>query len=311
MAQITRKTLSDMKTNVGNLVQDTSTAFKGLIGVWLNDKYEDIWRRGLWSAIIDDDYTFEGVDTQANYDLPADFEEELFVANVATGEMLKRWRIGPWWQERYSSFSADAIAKGTPSRYVVLKEVINSSGKALGVLKLDPPASVAETYGMPYKRKFTELLGTTDTCTTDTELKVIASAATFLTDKVQPGMRVHNTTDNTYGLVASVDSETQLTMDTDLCPDGDESITVNNEVLIPNIETIMELGATGEAWAYKRNFPKANYYLNRYEIELRRRLGQERTHINQRYQMISQNYRLGSGTPLMGWESDYSARLLY
>ena len=54
---------------------------------------------------------------------------------------------------------------------------------------------------------------------------------------------------------------------------------------IDYIDTIMELGAIGEAWAYKRQFQKAMYYLNRYEIEVRKRVGQEKSGmVNQLYQ---------------------------
>jgi len=297
------KTFTNMKTNVGKLVQDTSSAFAVIIGEFINDKYLDTWRRTLWSSTIDDNYTFESVVDQAGYDLPADFEEELFLANIANGEELERMKPNVWWRERYSAYDNDSINSGTPRRYVILREVINSSGYPTGQLKLDPPPDKAETYAMPYKRKFTRLLGTTDTCTTDTTNKIIASAATFLTDGVQPGMRVKNTTDNTYGYVDTVDSETQLTMDSDLCPDGNENIIVANEVLIPDIERILELGAVGEAWAYKRQFQKANYYLNRYEIELRRRIGQAKSKINQRYQFVPEGYRIHGIKRLLGEKS--------
>jgi len=275
-----------MKTNVGNQVQDTSSSLATKIGVWLNDKYRDIWRRVAWSGITDDDYTFTGVIGQANYDLPSDFEEERYVSNVTQGIRLIRRLIGEWWRDNTRAYDQGTLDNGTSRNYVILRENINSSGKPLGVIKLDAPPDATDTFAMPYKRKQVDLLGTTGTCTTDTASKIIASASTFITDLVQPGMRVKNTTDTTYGLVTSVDSETQLTMDTDLCPDGDETFTVSNEVLILDIENIMELGAISEAFAYKGFFQKAAYFANRYEIELRRRIGQERSAINQRYQMV-------------------------
>ncbi len=293
-----------MKSNVGNQVRDTSTGFATIIGNFINDKYRDAWRRVMWSSTIDDDYTFESVADQAAYDLPGDFDTELFMANIAQGYRLKRDLMGVWWMERGPMYNADSMASGEPRRYVILEEAITSSGKPYGQLKLDPPPLVAETYAMPYRRQHTDLLGTTDTCTTDTASKIIASGATFITDGVQSGMRVKNTTDNTYGIVASVDSETQLTMDSDVCPDGDESIIVSNEILIPDLSWVLELGAIGEAWAYKRNFAKANYYLNRYEVELRRRIGQERTKVNQRYQMISEDFR--ANETWRDWSGDAS-----
>jgi len=57
-------------------------------------------------------------------------------------------------------------------------------------------------------------------------------------------------------------------------------------VLIPDIEYIMEFGALSEAQAYKKQFAKAAYYLQKYESELAKRISQERSAPNQRYQWI-------------------------
>ena len=206
---------STMKSRVGNAVQDTSSTFASIIGEYLNDKYREIWNRMMWSVKVNNDYTFESITDQAQYDLPADFKDEIFVTNLATGDTITRKTINQWWRDRGENYSSDTLDSGTSDVYVILREVINSAGQPLGVIKLDPPPDTAETYGMPYERKFVPLLGTTGTCTTDTTNKIIDSSATFLTNEVEAGMRIKNTTDNTYGYVVSVDSETQLTMDAD------------------------------------------------------------------------------------------------
>lgn len=289
------KSFTTMKTNVGKIVLDTTTTFASLIAVFLNDKYRDVWRRILWSGVIDDDYTFTDTINVPNNDLPSDFEEELFVQNITTGAApLRRKTINEWWRDRGTGYASGSLDSGTPNNYVILREEINSSGKPLGVIKLDPPpATGSETWAMPYKRRHTDLLGTTGTCTTDTASKIIASASTFITDGVEPGMRVKNTSDNTYGYVASVDSETQLTMDTDLCPDGDETFTISNEPLIADISMILEYGAIGESFLYKKQTQKGDYWLARYENELRKRISQERTAVNQKYQRIPAAFSSG------------------
>jgi len=280
------KTFSTMKTDIGNRIFDTSTGTASIIGKMINDKYHDIYNRAFWSALIDDNYTFESVVDQAGYDLPTDFGDEIMIVDIATGKRLEKMTEEQWWRDRYHAYQDDSITSGTPARYVILEEVINASGVRTGQIKLDPPPSVVETYGMPYKRKFTELLGTTGTCTTDTASKIINSSATFITDGVQAGMLVKNTTDGTYGYVSTVDSETQLTMESDLCPDGDENYTVSNEMVIPNIEWIIELGCIGEGLAYKQQFQKADYFLQRFEIEVQKRVGQEKARINKKYQRV-------------------------
>jgi hypothetical protein len=67
------------------------------------------------------------------------------------------------------------------------------------------------------------------------------SAATFVTDKVQPGDRIYNTTDNTVGYVKAVSSETVLTCkdsagaDLDLFPDGNENYVIH--ILSPTLDS--------------------------------------------------------------------------
>lgn len=57
---------------------------------------------------------------------------------------------------------------------------------------------------------------TTGTNTTATSLKLIDSAATFITSHVYPGDVIHNDTASTAATVVSVDSETQLTLNANI-----------------------------------------------------------------------------------------------
>lgn len=203
-----------MKTNVGNLLQSAATST--LIAVWLNDAYKDISRRCLWSALIDDDYTFDSVASTATVSLEADFDEEIFVADIANGHALQRMTEGMYWEDRNSAYTADAVAEGNPLRYVILREG--------SVIKLDPTPDTAETYAMPYKKLITDL--STDASTT----------------------------------------------------------------AIKDIEIAMEMYAVAQGWMYDKQFQKADYYLQRYEYELNKRIAQERSKINQRYQFKSASY---------------------
>ena len=226
-----------MRQNCGNNVQDTSTAMGTLIDVWLNDCYTDISRRCNWSALIDDNFTFETVVDQATYtfsDLTmTDFEEELFMANIAQGYKLDRDTEGNWWTNRANAFQDDAIPSGTPYRYVILEEAAS--------FKIDPAPSVAETYAMPYKK-----------------------CVTLLTS----------------------DAHT---------------------VVIRDIEKLMEEFATGQALAYKRQYQKADWYLQRFEYDLRKRIGEERSKINQRYQMISDSFRTTGGIKRLTGDQSYDS----
>jgi hypothetical protein len=224
------KTFSTMKTNVGNFVQDTSSGLATLIGVWLNDKYQDIARRFPWSSLINNDYTFNTVAGTATYDLPADFEQEIFVMNTTDGEKLLRYSEPNWWQERFAAYSAGSIASGNPTKYIILKE----SSK----IQLDPKPDAIKVMAFPYKKTITALSGNTDA------------------------------------------------------------------VVIPDIEVIMEYGAIGEAEAYKKQYQKADYFFQRYEDALSKRVIQEKSLQNQLYQRISQGYQVPNVKRLTG-DSSY------
>ena len=66
----------------------------------------------------------------------------------------------------------------------------------------------------------------TGTADSNTENHLVDSGATFQTDGVQVGSIVKNTTDTTYGYVTVVNSETDLTLDSDVFPDGNENYSV-------------------------------------------------------------------------------------
>jgi len=294
------RTFTEMKTKVGNFVEDTDTSLLTLIGEWINDKYTDAYRRCNWGFFIDNDYTFATVASTASYNLPSDFEQELFVSNITDGEDLTRATENKWWSERFGAYSGGTIDSSSPRNYLILRQALKTDNTGFGKISLDPTPDAVVTVAMPYKKKFVPLLGTTGTCTTDTANKIIASASTFLTSGVKPGMVVKNTTDNTYGYVTSVDSETQLTMDVDLCPDGNETFVISNEVFVNDLDWILELGAIAELYAYKKNFAKADYYAQKYETELEKRINQEFNLTNQLYQNEIADHKIGGIHRLTG-----------
>ena len=64
------------------------------------------------------------------------------------------------------------------------------------------------------------------TNTTATSLKLIDSAATFITQSVKTGDVVHNDTDGTAATVVTVDSQTQLTLNADIFTATGKAFTV-------------------------------------------------------------------------------------
>ncbi len=73
------------------------------------------------------------------------------------------------------------------------------------------------------------------TANSDVIDKLVNSGATFQSDGVVAGMIIHNTTNDTYGIVETVDSETEITIEadtqagstvTDVFPNGNEGYTI-------------------------------------------------------------------------------------
>jgi len=206
-----------MKTNVGNIVHITNAAFKTNIGVWLNDAYVDAHKRHLWKSIIDDDYTFTSVASQAEYSLPADFEEEVFVANITSPQKLKRYTIQSWWDARALNYDTGVLQDGSPIRYVILYEASK--------IKLDPPPDTgSETYAMPYKKTITELSDDSDVVT------------------------------------------------------------------ITGLEAHLEAYAISQAFVYKGDFAKADWYANKAELELLKIIANDEQRVNQIDQFVGQTY---------------------
>ena len=276
------KTFSTLQTSIGGNVQDTSASFAVKIGRKINDRARDIWDRCRWIEKFNYDYTLTAIAGTDKYDLLGDFGEEISVHNVTSGRKLKRVTLGQLWEERGTDYSEGTVSNGTPELYTILGET--DSGVAQ--IQLYPPPADTDTYAVPYMRRYTDLLGVLGTCTTDTADKIIASESTFLTSGVEPGMRIKNTTDRTYGYVVTVDSETQITVDRDLCPDGDEEFTIANEIIVAGINWLVELGATGDALMLKRRPPEAGVWFQQYEIEARRKIGQFKAQNNQMSQFI-------------------------
>lgn len=70
--------------------------------------------------------------------------------------------------------------------------------------------------------------------------------------------------------------------------------------IIHDIENIIEYGAIAEAYAYKRQFAKADYYFQKYEEELGKRISREKASYNMLHQRISENYGVAAPKRLLG-----------
>lgn len=146
------KTFTVMKTQVGNLVNDTSSAFLTLVGQFLNDAYYDANRRAYWPEMIVTDFTFASVVGTSLYSMPSStgtFLREIKMINVTDGKELECWDIRKWYQERGEDYNASSLTNGVPEKYILLHEQSK--------IQLDPPANAVKTYAFIYQKEITEM----------------------------------------------------------------------------------------------------------------------------------------------------------
>jgi hypothetical protein len=256
------------------------------------------------------DFSTDGTTVQCtfisrpSYDLPVDFDQELNCADITDGFRLTRYNERLWWEERAAAYSGGSICVGGSStRYYINRSELNSAGTGYGTITLDPLPGAVHTIALPYRKKIKDLISVTGTCTTDTLSKVIDSGATFITSGVEAGMRIKNTSALTYGIVLSVDSETQLSLTSDLCPGGTETYEIYTSPEIRDIEDILIYGAVSDGLLYKKQYSKAADMLQKYEYELGKRIAQENSMPNQLYQWIPGRDPYEYPSPFTGWQS--------
>ncbi len=97
-----------------------------------------------------------------------------------------------------------------------LEELTDGSETALHTH--DAATGFVKTELGSYHRYQNEEIGT---ITSQSDFHLVDTAATFITNRVAKNHYVHNETDNSWAVVTAVNSETDLTLDTNIFPDND------------------------------------------------------------------------------------------
>ena len=179
-----------LQANCGTNVQDTSTAFATILGVYINKRYQQILRKINWDY-INEDYTLTLAGGTANYTLPSDFKSELYANIAANNGQLERLEL----QDLVKRYPGDMTTQSDVKRYAIY-----NSDDGEKYIKFHYVPTKAMTVNLPYIVKPTALTG-------------------------------------------------------------------SNENIL-DIEDLIELGATADAWRYKRQFNKAQAMDILFEKEL-------------------------------------------
>ena len=147
-----------IKTNVGTRVGDTSATFATTIGIYINQRYKDIFERFNWTT-IKPSYTFATVAGTQDYTLPSDFGKELYCYDSInlldiTGQSL---------QDLERAYPNTLGTNDQPIRYAIYDSMDTSSPPVIvKKIRLFPNPAAVTTISLPYLQKQVDMSGATD-----------------------------------------------------------------------------------------------------------------------------------------------------
>jgi hypothetical protein len=277
---IQNRNYGSMKTKVGNNVQDTSANFLGLVGGWLNDRYIEVMRRA--NHIATSRYDFSISATTEDTTLPDDFNDCVSLIDKTNKMKLVQIDFQQWTNGDVSSIDTAS----TSYNYVLFDDVVKAQPTSASALAFSSSSS-ADTTQTFYVRGIVNgsedyetgtLNGTTPVSTTKSFSRIYAIGF----DLARTGI-VTITANASATTVAVVSREAIQTRYKKLRLVPISNITLDLEMIytqkampmnqvydypLLDCEDILEAGATADAWKYKRQNSKADYWENIFEKRL-------------------------------------------
>lgn len=284
------RTLSVMKTMVGNNIQDTSVSFLGMVGFWIQDRYKEVKRRLNLQQTTTTDYTITLVSGTSDYVLPADFRKEVLVINNTSNLVLKRIDdqglirntysyfdliapidvVQPVYLQYYCVFDRDVMAQPTSSSVISVRGTdvadsgvvtirgLNSSGMHdYEEISLNGTSTVAGSISfikIISVSKSAETFGSTIVTSNSGAVTIAYLSKESLESRVKIIRFISTPTSSDVIRIDYVQEEMPMTLD------GDYPIMDCSDVL--------EAGATADGWRYKRQFSKAQVFEQIFEKRL-------------------------------------------
>lgn len=265
--------------NVGTLVQDTSSAMATIIKVFCNNTYREILRRLNWD-VINNSYTISVVAGTQDYILPSDFGKEVYV-NDSTNKLAIPFIDFQTLAEKY----ADTLAStGDVSRYTIFNDTIRTQPSSASTISFVSSSTADVTQSVRVKgidangveiEETITLNGTTASPTTNSYTKVRNISKSATTTGTVTG--TSNSGAVTVAVLAPADLVHQVVkMRLHYIPADALTLAVpyhinpyplSNDYDFPVIDCAdgIELGATAQAWRYKRQMSKAQEYERLFE----------------------------------------------
>lgn len=272
--------LSQIVSNVGNNVLDTSSSLATIIKNYVNDRYKMLRRRLSLQQFSRVAYQFTTVGGTEDYILPDDFDKELSVLDVTNGSELFRIDTQNW----VDKFSTTLNSQLQATNYIILNSPVMVQPTSAGVITV-VSSSASDTTGTVRVRGFVSnredsetinLSGTASSNGTKSFSRIIG--ITKSTDTVG-AVTISRGTDTLAILAPENNLSYYKIMKLVPIPSGSSTIEVNyipeflplsDDEDYPNIDCsdILEAGATADTWRYKRQFAKAQEMESQFEKRL-------------------------------------------
>lgn len=271
-----------MKTKVGNNVQDTSSNFLTLVGNWLNDRLIEVMRRSNQNSLKRTDYQVSISSGTEDTVLPDDFENAISVLDLTNKQKLTQIDTQQW----VSKYQNNINTNGQSVEYIILDDVVMNQPSSASVITF-VSSSGADTTQTVYVRgvvsgsedyETVTLNGASSVATTKSFTRIFAIGKDASTTGI-----VTVTSNSGAVSVATIARETLQTRykKLRLVPTTNGAITleiVYTQKALPmsqsydypllDCEDILEAGATADAWKYKRQNAKADYWESIFEKRL-------------------------------------------
>ncbi|MFA5133099.1 MAG: hypothetical protein WC444_07270 [Candidatus Paceibacterota bacterium] len=295
------KPFKTIKDNVATLIQDNSSTMLTNIGVWSNNRYNDILKSYLWDELLDT-YTFTATASTSAYGLDESSCEINYVYDVTNDSWLNQSSL----QNVYAYRTSDiGQTSSLPDIYIpmrdVVKKQISSAQKPIVV-----SSSVSDTTQSVLLRGLVsgyeiyesiDLSGTTNATATNSFSKILGfskSAATtgytLLYENDASTLLAampSEVTESRYMQIAIFPTPSQA----NVYRVGKKRIVLplsqNYDYPVIDCADAIEYGAAAEGFRAKRQFSKASMYEAMYEQEKSKLIFQRVNKPNEVAQMIA------------------------
>lgn len=269
------KRFTDMKTNVSNNIQDTSSDMLTKIGVYLNARLREVVDRvGSRTRY---DYSFSCTSGTQDYAMPDDFLKPISVYDATNKRNLTQIT----YKEYQQNYEADLTSTSTPDFYVITEDCVKTQPSSVGTVTV-VSSSASDTSQTVYIRGIVSgieqtesvtLTGTTNAVSTKSFSRILGLAKSATTVGY---ITITRGSDTLSIMAPEIVTSRYKSLKLVRTPGGAYSIQVKyiaqhsplvNAYDYPLIDVcdILELGATADAWRFKRQFGKATHYDGLYE----------------------------------------------